>query len=192
MRRAGQRLLAEVPGHGSCRTSASSCEASALERYPEALWHMEMPSASTPDLPRFLLAEAAARQVRVVLTGEGADEVFGGYPWHRADRLLHRASTLPLWLRQLLLLGPVGRDALAVEQPHRAGAEAAMDLPRYARMVGPARRGGSPRAVLADLRSRARRAREREAASRPATRPRPAAASPGSSTTTSGRAWPGT
>jgi asparagine synthase (glutamine-hydrolysing) len=131
----GQMLLDEMPGR-KLPNERVPCDASALERFPEAMWHGEMPTASTADIPRLLLAEVAARQVRVVLTGEGADEVFGGYVWHRADRLLHWAGALPLWLRHLLLLGPVG--------PRRwpwssriVLAPGAMDLPRYSRFVGP-------------------------------------------------------
>jgi asparagine synthase (glutamine-hydrolysing) len=88
------------------------------------------------DFPRLLLAQAAARHVRVVLTGEGADEVFGGYVWHRADRLLHSLSALPLWLRRLLLVGRLGSGrwpwtSRIVLTP------AAVDLPPWACFVGP-------------------------------------------------------
>jgi asparagine synthase (glutamine-hydrolysing) len=147
----GQRLLAQIPGH-ELPNERVVCDVSAMQRYPEVLWHVELPSAYTPDLPRFLLAETSARHVKVVLTGEGADEVFGGYSWHRADRLLHRASTLPPWVRESLLWRgwsgtrwPWGRRLLL--------APAAMDLPRYARMAGPL--GGEARRALfsADLRS---------------------------------------
>jgi asparagine synthase (glutamine-hydrolysing) len=146
----GQRLLAEIPGQ-ELPNERVLCDASGLERYPEVLWHVETPSAYTPDLPRLLLAEAAARHVKVVLTGEGADEVFGGYAWHLADRLLHPVATLPLWLRKLLVVGrvsggrwPWGRRLLL--------APGAMDLPRYARLAGPI--GGEDRRALfsADLR----------------------------------------
>ena len=147
----GQRLLSEIPGH-ELPNERVVCDVSGLRRYPEVLWHVETPSAYTPDLPRFLLAETSARHVKVVLTGEGADEVFGGYAWHRADRLFHRVSTLPLWLRKGLLRDrwtgrrwPWGHRLLL--------APAAMDLPRYARLAGPL--GGEHRRALfsADLRS---------------------------------------
>lgn len=121
------------------------CDATALERFPEAMWHTEAPVAATADLPRLLLAEATARQVRVALTGEGGDEVFGGYAWQRADRLLHGVSALPLWLRRGLLLGRVGPrqwpwGSRIVLAPR------AVDLPRYACFVGPL--GGEGRHAL--------------------------------------------
>jgi asparagine synthase (glutamine-hydrolysing) len=131
----GQLLLAETPGW-EVPNERVPCDASVLQRYPEAMWHLETPSALTADLPRVLLAEAAARQVRAVLTGEGADEVFGGYVWHRADRLLHWTGALPLWLRRLLLLGPVGPQRWPWSS-RIVLAPAAIDLPRYATFIGP-------------------------------------------------------
>jgi asparagine synthase (glutamine-hydrolysing) len=51
-------------------------------------------------LPTYLLAEAARADVKVVLSGEGADELFGGYPTY----LGHKAAAA--WLR---LPGPLRR-----------------------------------------------------------------------------------
>jgi asparagine synthase (glutamine-hydrolysing) len=50
-------------------------------------------------LPTFLLAEAAAQDVRVVLSGEGADELFGGYPTYLGHRWAERFRRLPAPLR---------------------------------------------------------------------------------------------
>ncbi len=47
-------------------------------------WHLEEPIANINALPGFALAAAMRRHhCKVVLVGEGADELFGGYPWHR-------------------------------------------------------------------------------------------------------------
>ena len=45
------------------------------------------PSGDATALPYWLLARFAAREVKAVLTGEGADELFGGYQTYAADRL---------------------------------------------------------------------------------------------------------
>jgi asparagine synthase (glutamine-hydrolysing) len=147
----GQRLLSQVPGQ-ELPNERVVCDAASLRRYPEVLWHVETPAAYTPDLPRFLLAETAARRVKVVLTGEGADEVFGGYAWHLGDRLLHSASRLPRWLRNGLLLGGMGRRRWPWGS-RLLLAPAEMDLPRYACLAGPL--GGETRRTLlaADLRA---------------------------------------
>ena len=45
------------------------------------------PSGDATALPYWLLARFAAGHVKAVLTGEGADELFGGYQTYAADRL---------------------------------------------------------------------------------------------------------
>jgi asparagine synthase (glutamine-hydrolysing) len=51
-------------------------------------------------LPTYLLAEAAQRDVKVVLSGEGADELFGGYPTYVGHRLAAAYRRLPVPLRR--------------------------------------------------------------------------------------------
>jgi len=46
-------------------------------------------------LPTFLLAEAAREHVKVVLSGEGADELFGGYPTYLGHRAARLYRTIP-------------------------------------------------------------------------------------------------
>jgi asparagine synthase (glutamine-hydrolysing) len=53
-------------------------------------------------LPTFLLADAARAHVTVVLSGEGADELFGGYPTYLGHRLAPAFATLPPWLRHAI------------------------------------------------------------------------------------------
>ena len=48
--------------------------------FPECLWHLEKPVLRTAPIPLFLLSEMVRESgLKVVLTGEGADEIFGGY-----------------------------------------------------------------------------------------------------------------
>ncbi|MBL9174062.1 MAG: asparagine synthase (glutamine-hydrolyzing) [Verrucomicrobiales bacterium] len=60
------------------------------------------PLADPAWLPAALLARQAARDFRMTLVGEGADELFGGYPTYLGARLAQRYSRLPAPLRTLL------------------------------------------------------------------------------------------
>lgn len=50
-----------------------------FEALPEALWHFDEPVADPSALGLYFLAREARKHVKVVLSGEGADELFGGY-----------------------------------------------------------------------------------------------------------------
>lgn len=51
--------------------------------FQDYIYHEEEPTANASAVSLMLLAEQAAQQVKVVLTGLGGDELFGGYPHHR-------------------------------------------------------------------------------------------------------------
>jgi len=53
------------------------------------------PLSEPADIAVFRLAEAARRDVKVVLSGEGSDELFAGYPKHRYARATHLAGLVP-------------------------------------------------------------------------------------------------
>ena len=54
-------------------------EASFIEPLERASWHMDQPISHPNSLGLWLLAQRARERVTVLLSGEGADEVFGGY-----------------------------------------------------------------------------------------------------------------
>ena len=70
-----------------------------LDAWSRLAWYRDEPIAEASEIPLLLLSEFAGRHVRVALSGDGGDELFGGYPKYRADALLRsggRASTLAL------------------------------------------------------------------------------------------------
>jgi asparagine synthase (glutamine-hydrolysing) len=69
---------------------------------PVAVAHLAEPVVDPALLPTWLLSRFAREHVTVALSGEGADELFGGYQRHR---LQHRLG----WMRALPLLGAAGR-----------------------------------------------------------------------------------
>lgn len=60
------------------------------------------PLADPAWIPMSLVAERASRDVRLVLAGEGADELFGGYPTYMGAQLADRYRALPGTLRRLI------------------------------------------------------------------------------------------
>jgi asparagine synthase (glutamine-hydrolysing) len=79
-----------------------------FDRYPEVLAHLEEPQCSATALPIFLLYEACrAAGLVVILTGEGADELLGGYHWFQGDAQVRRLLGWPRSLRSLVAAGPL-------------------------------------------------------------------------------------
>ncbi|WPC66436.1 N-acetylglutaminylglutamine amidotransferase [Rhodoferax ferrireducens] len=53
-----------------------------MQRLPEAVAQMTEPMVSHDVIAFYLLAERVSKEVKVVMSGQGADEVFGGYFWY--------------------------------------------------------------------------------------------------------------
>jgi len=62
---------------------------------PKIVWHMDEPVGDTASIPLFFLAEFARREVTVALSGEGSDEIFGGYPGYPRMLTLGRLNRIP-------------------------------------------------------------------------------------------------
>jgi asparagine synthase (glutamine-hydrolysing) len=60
------------------------------------------PIADAAVLPTFLLARAAREHVKVILSGEGADELFGGYPTYLGHKIAPVYDALPSFVRAAL------------------------------------------------------------------------------------------
>jgi asparagine synthase (glutamine-hydrolysing) len=69
-----------------------------IEALPQVIWHADEPFAVTSSFALYFLAREARRRVKVVLTGDGGDEVFAGYPWRHRDMPTGRIA-LPGMLR---------------------------------------------------------------------------------------------
>ena len=99
--------------------------------WPLLTWHRDAPISEPADVAVYRLAQTARQEVKVVLSGEGSDELFGGYPKYRFARASALASLLPVSLRRATLgrvqrhLPPRMRRARIALRALGAGDEAA-------------------------------------------------------------------
>jgi asparagine synthase (glutamine-hydrolysing) len=76
--------------------------------YPQVMHHLEEPQCSATALPIYRLYQACRSiDLTVVLTGEGADELLGGYHWHQGDALVRLLLAMPQSLRSLVADSPL-------------------------------------------------------------------------------------
>ena len=81
---------------------------SSFDLFKKALWHLEDPIGDSIIVPTLLLAEGAAKKHKVVLSGEGADEIFSSYIHHHflnIENVLLQKIPQSLWP----ILGKVAR-----------------------------------------------------------------------------------
>jgi asparagine synthase (glutamine-hydrolysing) len=75
---------------------------------PEIVWYLDEPVADPALVPLFFVAREARKHVKVVLSGEGADELFGGYTIYREPLSLKPFDYLP---------GPLRRSVGKISKP---------------------------------------------------------------------------
>ncbi len=71
-----------------------------FDALPYVQYHSDEPHANLSAVPLFYLSELASRDVKVVLSGEGADEFFGGYDWYIQSGASKAYKKLPLGARK--------------------------------------------------------------------------------------------
>ena len=139
-----------------------------MEALPLIVWYLDDPVADPALVPLWFIAREARRHVKVVLSGEGADELFGGYTIYREPLSLAPFERVPGALRRLLGRAsrppaggharqgpaaprrPAARAALLRQRPHLprrpAGGRPAPATTRGARTpTSPRRTTASPR-----------------------------------------------
>lgn len=74
-----------------------------LAELPKLIRYRDAPVAEPSDIPIYLLSLEARRVVKMVLTGEGSDEVLGGYPKHVFEGLVPYYHRLPAIVRDRII-----------------------------------------------------------------------------------------
>lgn len=85
----------------------------------EMAYYSDEPFADAGAVPLWFLSKVTREEATVALSGEGSDELFGGYVTYRADRLAEIARAVPSRLRRSLLgvlrYWPVSDDKISLE-----------------------------------------------------------------------------
>jgi asparagine synthase (glutamine-hydrolysing) len=72
------------------------------ESIPLVVWYLDDPVADPALVPLYFIAREARKHVKVVLSGEGADELFGGYNIYREPLSLAAFERMPAGIRRAL------------------------------------------------------------------------------------------
>ncbi|MGK5059199.1 asparagine synthase (glutamine-hydrolyzing) [Janthinobacterium sp. LB2P49] len=75
---------------------------------PDLVRFRDAPVAEPSDIPIYLLAKESRKTVKMVLTGEGSDEILGGYPKHVYERYAGNYQMVPGLLRRSLIEPAIG------------------------------------------------------------------------------------
>jgi asparagine synthase (glutamine-hydrolysing) len=83
-----------------------------FQHLPQIIWHLDDPMADAAAVPLWFVAREASKQVKVVLSGEGSDELFGGYAIYHQPGVVRVGEHLPEWgrvpLKRAAALIPAG------------------------------------------------------------------------------------
>lgn len=131
--------------HLGCAHHEIACRAEDVELLPQIVYHLDEPMGDGIIIPMFQLSREAKKHVTVILTGEGGDEILGGYLFHKimwGGELYRRC--VPRWLRAglvtpALALAPAGAMNVAFKYPAylgRRGKQKALD---YLQLLEPSR-----------------------------------------------------
>jgi asparagine synthase (glutamine-hydrolysing) len=89
--------------HFGCLHKEIVVEPDVVSLLPKLIWHMDEPIADPAAITAYLVCREARKDVTVLLSGVGGDELFGGYRKYRAHFLAAGYRRLPRALRRYLI-----------------------------------------------------------------------------------------
>ena len=94
--------VASAEAIGARHVTKVVSQAEFVAALPEIVWYLDEPVADPALVPLYFIAREARKHVKVVLSGEGADELFGGYTIYREPLSLRPFDYLPRPVRRSL------------------------------------------------------------------------------------------
>lgn len=73
-----------------------------LREIPNIMYHLDEPTSDPAAISLYFVAKLASQDVKVVLSGEGADEFFGGYNYYREEVDYKFYNKIPFFIRHLI------------------------------------------------------------------------------------------
>jgi asparagine synthase (glutamine-hydrolysing) len=119
------------------------CRASDMANLSDIAWSLDEPVGDAIVVPMYVLAREAHRKVKVVLSGEGADEILGGYLFHRKlVQLETMRQRIPacLWRLAAAVVGrtPVGMLNRWFDYPGKLGSDGRRKVAYFLAQTGSA------------------------------------------------------
>ncbi|WP_137148250.1 asparagine synthase (glutamine-hydrolyzing) [Mycolicibacterium sp. CR10] len=113
--------VASAEAIGARHVTRVVSQAEFVAALPEIVWYLDEPVADPALVPLFFIAREARKHVKVVLSGEGADELFGGYTIYREPLSLKPFDYLPRGLRKSVgkMAGPLPEGMRGKSLLHR-------------------------------------------------------------------------
>ncbi|MCD8315317.1 MAG: asparagine synthase (glutamine-hydrolyzing) [Firmicutes bacterium] len=71
-----------------------------FDAFPDIQYHMDEPQANPSSVPLWFLSKLTRKYVTVVLSGEGADEIYGGYEWYEDTPEMRKYKRIPRPVRR--------------------------------------------------------------------------------------------
>ena len=73
-----------------------------MEEFPKIMYYLDEPTSDPAAISLYFVAKLASRDVKVVLSGEGADEFFGGYNYYREEVDMKFYNKIPYFIRHFI------------------------------------------------------------------------------------------
>lgn len=86
-----------------------------IDNFSQSIFHADQPLGDSAIIPTYLISKSIKQHVKVVLSGEGADELFHGYDHYKFEKYYYQLGKLPFESAGYLLdmLGGIGNSKLA-------------------------------------------------------------------------------